>query len=126
VILGKELAYRIENFPDAGISGFTLQIQTMLIVSDLWLSNVEIILVDHDSGREPRELARKQREEEEAKKAEAGESEKTADETKAEELKIQENTMIKKSDRSVFGSFAAYTQKRSALGKSSCCIFREG
>ena len=44
LIIAKELSRRMENFPDAGITGFTSRILAALIVADLWIQNCEIIL----------------------------------------------------------------------------------
>jgi tetratricopeptide (TPR) repeat protein len=44
IILAKELALRLGNFPDASMIGFTHRVLASLIVQDLWLSNIEIIL----------------------------------------------------------------------------------
>ena len=46
IILAKEVALRLEHYPDASISGFTSRVLASLIVQDLWLRNVEIILTD--------------------------------------------------------------------------------
>lgn len=46
IILAKELALRLEHYPDVSVSGFTPRILASLIVQDLWLRNVEIILTD--------------------------------------------------------------------------------
>jgi tetratricopeptide (TPR) repeat protein len=46
IILAKELALRLEHYPDASISGFTPRVLASLIVQDLWLRNVKIILTD--------------------------------------------------------------------------------
>jgi hypothetical protein len=46
VILGIELARRLERFPDASMTGFTHQILSTLIVSDRWLQSVQLVLVD--------------------------------------------------------------------------------
>ncbi|KAK5069318.1 hypothetical protein LTR64_008386 [Lithohypha guttulata] len=43
IILGKELERRMRNYPDAWISGFTPRILATLIISDLWIRNVEVI-----------------------------------------------------------------------------------
>lgn len=46
IIVAKELAIRLAQFPDAAINGFTPRVLASLIVSDLWLKNVQIILTD--------------------------------------------------------------------------------
>ena len=46
IILAKELARRLERYPDASISGLTPSILTSLIVQDLWLNNIRIVLTD--------------------------------------------------------------------------------
>lgn len=94
VILGKELARRFENFPDAAIPGFTGQIMTTLIVSDLWLRNVEIVLADVDDNKQLKDLLAKKLEEEK-KELESGKVvEKTEDEKTAEVYKMMGNTHI--------------------------------
>ncbi|KAF9458772.1 prion-inhibition and propagation-domain-containing protein [Collybia nuda] len=52
IILGKELARRLDNFPDMSMSGFTSKILTTLIASDLWMSNVRIELAPLEKGLE--------------------------------------------------------------------------
>lgn len=43
IILGKELGRRLQDGPDAWISGFTPRVLATLIISDQWLRNVQII-----------------------------------------------------------------------------------
>src|SRR5215471_12573522 len=93
VILGKGLGRRMENFPDVGIAGFTDGIQTTLIVSDLWVRNVELVVVE---AVQAEELAKQQ--EYEAKKLSNKSVEKTINEEKAEVLKRQGNVSISKKD----------------------------
>ncbi|KAG8752104.1 hypothetical protein FRC14_007342 [Serendipita sp. 396] len=66
VILGRELARRLERFPDASVSGFTLHILSTLIVSDLWINNVKFVLVDEKEAKKA-----KKKEDAEAKKKES-------------------------------------------------------
>src|SRR3984885_11023105 len=44
--LGKELARRLQHFPDGSMSGFTQQILATLILADLLFRNVVIVLED--------------------------------------------------------------------------------
>ena len=44
LILARELSRRMENFPDASITGFTPRILAAIIIADLWMQNCEIIL----------------------------------------------------------------------------------
>ncbi|OZJ01513.1 hypothetical protein BZG36_05720 [Bifiguratus adelaidae] len=54
IILGKELARRLEHFPSGDyINGLTPQVLLTLIVSDLWLKNVEIVLVPKKGSTTP-------------------------------------------------------------------------
>ena len=46
MILGYELSRRLKRFPEVGLTGFTPQILTTLIVADRWIQNVDIVLVD--------------------------------------------------------------------------------
>jgi tetratricopeptide (TPR) repeat protein len=46
MIITKELARRLVQYPDASISGLTPRVLASLIVCDLWFSNVVIILSD--------------------------------------------------------------------------------
>ncbi|KAG8752105.1 hypothetical protein FRC14_007343 [Serendipita sp. 396] len=52
IILGRELARRLERFPDASVSGFTLHILSTLIVSELWINNVKFVLVKAKEEKE--------------------------------------------------------------------------
>jgi len=47
VILGYELARRLQRFPNAGLTGFTPRILMTLIVADRWIQNVELVLVEN-------------------------------------------------------------------------------
>jgi hypothetical protein len=59
VILGYELARRLQRFPNAGLTGFTPRILTTLIVADRWIENVAIILVE-DQRNKGKEVAKKE------------------------------------------------------------------
>ncbi|KAL1914536.1 uncharacterized protein VTP21DRAFT_8161 [Calcarisporiella thermophila] len=72
MILGKELARRLNQFPDASISGFTPKVLTTLIAADCWLNNVEIVLEDlKESEDEKAEGKGKGKEAEETKDEES-------------------------------------------------------
>lgn len=43
VVLGKELGRRMEDYPDSWIRGFTARVLATLIISDLWVRNVQIV-----------------------------------------------------------------------------------
>ncbi|KIM22049.1 hypothetical protein M408DRAFT_29056 [Serendipita vermifera MAFF 305830] len=59
VILGKELARRLERFPDASISGFTTKVLTTLIVADQWIHNIDLVLIDKKESAEETEARKK-------------------------------------------------------------------
>ena len=46
IIIAKELALRLGHAPESYYSGYTPQIHASLIISKLWLTNVEIVLKD--------------------------------------------------------------------------------
>lgn len=46
VILGKEMAMRLQNSYNGATNGFMNKIHTTLIVQDLWLQNVEHVIMD--------------------------------------------------------------------------------
>lgn len=46
------LSRRLKRFPEVGLTGFTPQILTTLIVADRWIQNVDIVLVDDKKGLE--------------------------------------------------------------------------
>ena len=46
VIIAKELARRLDVYPDASISGLTAHGLASLIIADLWLNNLEVVMTD--------------------------------------------------------------------------------
>lgn len=69
VILGKELARRLQHFPDASTSGMTQPILATLIVADLWLRNVVVVVGDpgEDKDKEFEVVAQSELDKEEGK-----------------------------------------------------------
>jgi tetratricopeptide (TPR) repeat protein len=79
VIIAKELARRLDTQEGNGYTGFTERILASLIVSDLWLTNVSIILAD-----------------EKLNTADIKRPETDAEKEKAEEFKKKGNAALKK------------------------------
>src|SRR6202020_1594024 len=68
-LLGKELARRLQHFPDGSMSGFTQQILATLILADLWFRNVVIVLEDlgEDKEKEFKDVRQSELDKEEGK-----------------------------------------------------------
>jgi tetratricopeptide (TPR) repeat protein len=106
IIVAKELALRLEHSSSSG-SGFTPRILASLIISKLWLTNVEIILADSKINAE--EVAKPKTQKESAKaegfktkgnEAMKGQKYKEAVDFYTEAIKIDLSKAIYRSNRS--------------------------
>lgn len=90
VVLGLELARRLRKFrDDTSMSGFTTQVLSTLIIADIWLHNVDLVLVDLDiPGDEKAEKKESELESEKEKEKEVLNTSDDAFDTKGKDVEM--------------------------------------
>lgn len=107
VILGAELARRLQSYPRGSLSGFTRRILTTLIVADQWINNGEIVF-EEDSVEEQKA----KQEESEAWKEKGNEAMKRKDYTAAIKFYTRAIDLIPKNPIFLSNRAAAYASKQ--------------